>query len=221
MRPAARCGPATAAPGPARPASRPTAAPPGTGRTAGPASPAAPAPAWPAPPASHARGKTTDSPRWADRDRVFSSKANRFRFSGATPRSDVSTKAETERCRYNRRLARRHPVRMEGCINLCARVAGDFNAQVLLWRRDKPVGIQYRLQGEIKPQHHDQTKQPVFSLSHVGRLRRRTTQLSSGGGRVSYESQKAYIPPPSAAAPGSACRCSAGAGSHSAHRSMR
>ena len=33
---------------------------------------------------------------------------------------------------------------------------------------------------------------------------RRTTQLSSGGGRVSYELQKAYMPSPSAAAPGSA-----------------
>ena len=32
----------------------------------------------------------------------------------------------------------------------------------------------------------------------------RTTQLSSGGGRVSYEPQKSYVPPPSAAAPGSA-----------------
>ena len=33
---------------------------------------------------------------------------------------------------------------------------------------------------------------------------RRTTKLSSGGGRVSYELQKTYLPPPSAAAPGSA-----------------
>jgi len=31
-----------------------------------------------------------------------------------------------------------------------------------------------------------------------------TTQLSSGGGRASHELQKAYVPPPSAAAPGPA-----------------
>jgi hypothetical protein len=33
---------------------------------------------------------------------------------------------------------------------------------------------------------------------------RLTTKFSSGGGRVSYTSGKAYMPPPSAAAPGSA-----------------
>src|SRR5262249_38761748 len=35
----------------------------------------------------------------------------------------------------------------------------------------------------------------------------RTAKLSSGGGRVSYESGKTYPPPPSATAPGSACLC--------------
>lgn len=39
----------------------------------------------------------------------------------------------------------------------------------------------------------------------VGQTSGRTTQLNSGGGRVSYELQKAYVPPPFAAAPGSAC----------------
>src|SRR5262245_50999949 len=43
--------------------------------------------------------------------------------------------------------------------------------------------------------------EPIAWLSEPGR---RTTQLSSGGGRVSHKHQKAYVPPPSAAAPSSA-----------------
>src|SRR5204862_4376474 len=42
------------------------------------------------------------------------------------------------------------------------------------------------------------------TLGHCKDLRRRTIKLSSGGGRVSYESGKADTPPPSAAADGSA-----------------
>ena len=43
-----------------------------------------------------------------------------------------------------------------------------------------------------------------FGFRATSALRRRTIKLSRGGGRVSYTSRKAYLPPPSAAAPGSA-----------------
>ena len=43
------------------------------------------------------------------------------------------------------------------------------------------------------------------TLAHPKPSCRRTPKLSSGGGRVSYELQKAYRPPASAASLGSAC----------------
>lgn len=62
---------------------------------------------------------------------------------------------------------------------------------------------------ETSPYLHPQ-RTPMtifFRQCHPAALKiisHRTIRLCSGGGRVSYESQKAYMPPPSAAAPGSA-----------------
>src|SRR4051812_36309644 len=59
------------------------------------------------------------------------------------------------------------------------------------------------------PAASSRSRNRVFATSgFIGPLSgRRTTQLSSRGGAVSYEPRKAYMPPRSAAAPGSACLC--------------